>query len=79
MTDEVSAALKKTPAERALARIVAKTIWKVQMGKELPEDAEARTKAWNEAKGERVREAARIVRQLERAGVTISPPQKTEA
>lgn len=70
---------KTDPEDRKLARLVAKAIWKVQTSKELPEDPEARKKAWEEAKNGRIQEARRVVAQLERAGVKLTAPQNTDA
>lgn len=63
---------KSTPEEREIWRRLAKAIWIVQEGSELPQDNAARKEAWAEVKKDRIGKARRICRQINRAGISLS-------
>ena len=70
---------KPTPQERDLHRRLAKAIWLVQRGAELPAEGAARKEAWNEAKNEMINQARRICHQLDRAGITLHRDAESDA
>ena len=70
---------KPTPEEREIHRRLAKAIWIVQQGSDLPKDSALRKEAWSEAKNEMIGQARRISHQLDRAGISLSRIAETEA
>jgi hypothetical protein len=72
-TDERS---PQTPEELTVQRHLAKALWKLQKGNDLPREPEERKRLWAADKADMKRQARRLARQLQRAGVVITAPGK---
>ncbi|MBV7378298.1 hypothetical protein [Maritimibacter dapengensis] len=76
MADKV----EKTPAtpeqiaRKRAVKLIGYHAWLTEWKRANPEaDNEARKAAWVEVKGQRLRDARRVVRRLEKAGLTVAP------
>lgn len=69
----------KSPEDRRLRFILAQTMWRIQLGHDLPSDAEERKAAWEQAKVDEIQKSARMIRMLDNRGVTLSVKEDADA
>ena len=77
--DETEERTPLTPEEMNVQRHLAKALWKAQKGKDFPKTPEERKTLWSADKTEMKRQARRVFRQLQRAGVVMTAPSKPES
>lgn len=66
---------KLSPEERTMHRRLAKAMWKVQKGVDLPNDAAKMNELWTVEREAMILQARKVSNQLKRAGVTLVQDQ----
>lgn len=63
---------RPTPGERALHRRLARAMWTVEKGRDLPDDAAGREALWADDRAAMTARARKVTNQLKRAGITLA-------
>lgn len=70
---------KPTPEDRAMHRRLAKAMWKVQKGVDLPDDPTKLNELWLTEREAMILQARKVSNQLKRVGVTLVLEKETPA
>jgi hypothetical protein len=78
MSEDTPETGKRSEDEKRVLSQIARSLWTLDQGEDLPKDAEARKAAYAGARKEYRRKAVKLTARLSRRGVALTPTGKPE-